>query len=56
VDDAICCRYCGCTDEDACELQDGGGCFWAWPGLCSVCLMVAVQILGAGAQAEAANG
>lgn len=27
------CRYCGCTDENACE----GGCCWVAPRVCSRC-------------------
>jgi hypothetical protein len=27
------CRFCGCTDTQACE----GGCWWAEPELCSTC-------------------
>jgi hypothetical protein len=37
------CRVCGCTDKDPCWVPDGAapagfrGCYWAEPGLCSVC-------------------
>jgi hypothetical protein len=37
------CRMCNCTEERACIVQDRSvyygvrGCYWAEPGLCSVC-------------------
>jgi hypothetical protein len=31
------CRKCGCTDANACILQDGGTCHWVAPDLCSAC-------------------
>ncbi|MEX2629508.1 MAG: hypothetical protein WD341_06170 [Tistlia sp.] len=31
------CRVCGCTLLEACAMPDGGGCWWAEPGLCSAC-------------------
>ena len=31
------CRWCGCTDIDACIDVDGLPCFWVSPGLCSAC-------------------
>jgi hypothetical protein len=27
------CRYCGCTDNQACP----GGCYWIRPNICSAC-------------------
>ncbi|SMF82920.1 hypothetical protein SAMN06265365_14818 [Tistlia consotensis] len=31
------CRSCGCTQAAACEMADGGGCWWVEPDLCSAC-------------------
>lgn len=32
-----CCRICGCTQEQACLEEDGFGCAWVEPDLCSAC-------------------
>ena len=34
------CRNCGCTDDNACLVDDGNklrGCYWVERDLCSVC-------------------
>lgn len=31
------CRYCGCTQNDACEGEDGEPCHWVAEDLCSQC-------------------
>lgn len=31
------CRYCRCTDIEACIGDDGEPCFWYRPGYCSGC-------------------
>jgi hypothetical protein len=35
------CRCCGCTDLDACSVDDGQGCDWIADNLCSVCFEMA---------------
>jgi ParB family chromosome partitioning protein len=37
LDQGWVCRVCGCTDEHACETEDGP-CHWAEPNLCSACV------------------
>jgi hypothetical protein len=34
---ALACRVCGCTEDHACET-DEGPCAWAEPGLCTACV------------------
>ena len=36
------CRFCGCTDERACE----GGCFWVLPDACSRCAIEMLELAG----------
>jgi len=31
------CRICGCTEEHACDQDDGNACHWIEPDLCSAC-------------------
>lgn len=31
------CRKCGCTENQACRMGDGGRCRWVAPDLCSAC-------------------
>lgn len=31
------CRVCGCTEDNACQDDDAGPCWWIEPGLCSHC-------------------
>lgn len=33
------CRVCGCTQHRACVDDDGHGCYWAEPDLCSACAL-----------------
>ncbi|HEX5236134.1 MAG TPA: hypothetical protein VFW25_12485 [Silvibacterium sp.] len=37
------CRYCGCTDDNACRLGSGETCAWT-TSLCDVCSRVSCQI------------
>lgn len=32
------CRKCGCTEDDACETEEGEPCHWVEPDLCSACV------------------
>lgn len=34
----VSCRVCGCTNDNACADEDGNGCSWAEPDLCSECV------------------
>lgn len=31
------CRFCGCTDLNACIDGDGHACYWVAPDVCSEC-------------------
>lgn len=32
------CRVCGCTEDNACEMESGEPCHWVEPDLCSACV------------------
>lgn len=31
------CRVCGCTEHNACRMEDDGPCWWVEDDLCSAC-------------------
>lgn len=41
IAEPACCRKCGCTETNACVIEEGRaaiGCAWAEPDLCTACV------------------
>lgn len=39
------CRDCGCTDFHACQMPDGGACWWVERDLCSACVTIPINLV-----------